>query len=488
MTLVLLLAALVANPPSVIQPSAVRPDSSDLRLVLADWFRSAARAAPGQWGVAIADERGQFLWGINPTKPLIPASIVKIFTTGFGRTIVGPNGRQITRVIGDGTLDPLSGAWKGTWALELNGDPTFEREGRAGAMLSDLADQLYHTGIRRLTGPLLVKQSNGDNADARYPSAWSRRHRGKNFAPLVGPLTLNENSISIAIAPGNRVGGAPAVLTANPTGILSLVTIRARTVSGSRNRLVYRRQASGHWIVTGSIGVRARPRTYTGVTNDPRAMLEAAWAQALAEAQIEWVQADALSAPPEATEPSVLAQVVSPTFDSVASEVNRRSSNIGAELMLRWAAAGDQGSAALLTQHVRQVTGDYTGVHLADGSGLSSEDRASPWSFASYLANFPTLPEGRNFPLLLPANGTGTLKRLSRWIPEEGVVRAKTGTLGNSATLAGYLGQKDGMLVISLMYNGSHVYDARQQQWRLFRLLGANGVVIPTDSLGAFGG
>jgi hypothetical protein len=33
------------------------------------------------------------------------------------------------------------------------------------------------------------------------------------------------------------------------------------------------------------------------------------------------------------------------------------------------------------------------------------------------------------------------------------------------------------------MYNGPRVYTARQEQWKLFRLLGAEGVLIPEDSL-----
>jgi hypothetical protein len=32
------------------------------------------------------------------------------------------------------------------------------------------------------------------------------------------------------------------------------------------------------------------------------------------------------------------------------------------------------------------------------------------------------------------------------------------------------------------MYNGRRPYTARQAQWKLFRELGANGVVIPADS------
>jgi hypothetical protein len=47
----------------------------------------------------------------------------------------------------------------------------------------------------------------------------------------------------------------------------------------------------------------------------------------------------------------------------------------------------------------------------------------------------------------------------------------------------GYLGRPEGTLVVALMYNGGRPWAARQAQWRLFRELGANGVVIPSDTL-----
>jgi len=48
--------------------------------------------------------------------------------------------------------------------------------------------------------------------------------------------------------------------------------------------------------------------------------------------------------------------------------------------------------------------------------------------------------------------------------------------------VVGYLGGADGVLLVSLMYNGRRPWAARQAQWQLFRELGADGVVIPTDS------
>lgn len=473
--------ALVLAVVSIGPPAPLAAQVSDDALVgrLTTWFETASRRAPGQWGIAVADQTGRMLWSVNPHQPMVPASTVKLFTTGFARSILGGSARRSTRVVGMGGVDPESGAWVGSWALELNGDPTLERAQGSGPTLYDLALQLASSGIRKLTGPLQVQSADGP-ANATYPAAWSQRHRGRLFAPPVGPLTLHENIVWITVRPGAKVGRRARLVETAPAGITSLVTVSATTKAGRRTRLGLARRKDGGWIVTGTIGIRASQRRLTAVASDPKVVLNAVWGSALARAGISWNRAPYIGAPPEG-EPQILAEVASAPLDSLASEINRRSLNLGAELLLQWAGGRDK-APERLTQHVLDVIGSSEGVYLTDGSGLSYDDRVAPSAFISYLAKFPSTAAGQNFPQLLPANGTGTLRRLNTGFPGEGVVRAKTGTLGQVSTVVGYLGGADGVLLVSLMYNGSRPWAARQAQWKLFRDLGADGVVIPTDS------
>jgi D-alanyl-D-alanine carboxypeptidase/D-alanyl-D-alanine-endopeptidase (penicillin-binding protein 4) len=430
----------------------------------------------------VADQTGRMLWSMNPDHPLVPASTVKLFTTGFARSVLGGTARRPTRVVGIGAVNPETGAWEGTWALELNGDPTLERAQGSGPTLYDLALQLASAGIRKLKGPLQVQSAEGP-ANAVYPAAWSSRHRGRLFAPPIGPLTLHENIVWITLRPGAKVGHKVRLVETAPQGITSLVTVTATTKAGRRSRLRLARRKDGGWIVSGTIGVRASARRLTAVASDPKVVLNAVWGSALAKAGISWNRAPAASPPPESA-PQVLPEVASAPLDSLASEINRRSLNLGAELLLQWAGGRDRAHERL-TQHVREVIGSSEGVYLADGSGLSYEDRVTPSAFIAYLARFPGTAAGQNFPQLLPANGTGTLRRLNSGFPGEGVVRAKTGTLQQVSTVVGYLGRSEGVLLVSLMYNGNRPWAARQAQWKLFRELGADGVVIPTDSVPA---
>ncbi len=471
------LVGVLAGPLPCLGQDAAR--SPTLQQQLDTWFRNASKRAPGEWGVAVADVQGRLVWGIQPTRPLIPASTVKLLTTGFARSVVGGEARKATRVIGNGQLDPATGDWNGTWALELNGDPTFERGG-GSTSLGELASQLATRGVRHLTGPLTITSSEG-RPEASFPSTWSVRHRGRVFAPLVGNLTIHDNLVAATVAPGAKVGRPVQLVGSAPHGADALFEVKAKTVEGRRSRLRVEAQPNGRYLVAGTMGIRARTRTLARAATDVQAVLDATWRAALADAGIEWTQASGLGG--RSGMPLVLAEVRSPVFDSIATEVNRRSLNLGAELLLKWGAGNDAVPADRLTAHVQQITGDYAGVRLVDGSGLSDQNRVSPWTFVSYLARFPLAPGGRNFPMLLPANGSGTLWTLANGLPERGVVRAKTGTLGNVASLVGYLGRPDGVLLVSVIYNGPRVYSARQSQWMLFRALGADGVVIPADSV-----
>jgi D-alanyl-D-alanine carboxypeptidase/D-alanyl-D-alanine-endopeptidase (penicillin-binding protein 4) len=289
--------------------------------------------------------------------------------------------------------------------------------------------------------------------------------------------------IVLNVAPGAKSGRRAVLVETSPKGLNALVDVHATTVAGRRSRLTIRRMADGGYLVNGQVGVGAGVRQLKTVASDPKAVLAAAWAQALEDAGIGW---DRSPQPVTFDENpnTVLAEVLSESFDSLASGINRRSLNLGAELLLRWAGGAERG-AELLTEYVQQVAKVDGGVHLVDGSGMSHEDRVTPATFIAYMANVQDTPGGHNFPYLLPANGVGTLARLAGGMPQPGVVRAKTGTLNGVSTLVGFLGQKDGMYLVSLMYNGPRSRTAKRSQWQFFRLLGAEGVTITSDSTDA---
>ncbi len=317
-------------------PLRAQTSSSWVEEQVGGWYSMAKKMAPGRWGIAIADQQGNLLWSASVDEPFTPASTVKLLTTGFARSVVGGDARRDTRVMGVGQLSE-SGEWKGRWWLELNGDVTLERLPGTGPSFRDLAEQLHTAGVRELRGPMEISSETG-TADAIYPAVWSSKHRGRSFAPLIGPLMLHENIVMVGVAPASKAGGRAVLFSAAPRGIAPLVTIRAMTRSGRRSRLSLTQLPNGTFVINGTIGLRARPRTLLATMANPRQVLEAVWAQALKDEGITWDRTGSNRVAAAGDAAQVLASVQSAVFDSVASEINRRSLNPGAELLLQWAA------------------------------------------------------------------------------------------------------------------------------------------------------
>ena len=304
---------------------------------------------------------GRVLWSVSAEVELIPASTTKVFTTGFSRTTMGGEGRITTRVIGDGTLEPATGRWLGTWALELGGDPTLERTGRGGPTLRELAKQLRARGIATLVR-VRSRIASRTGEPASYVSLdLVVRLPGPALRPAGRAGHAAREHHLAHLRPGRDIGSPPQLVSAFPDGVDRLVRMAATTVGGAGRRLSLRADSDGGWTLNGTIGVERRSAGLSAVAHDPSRLLAAVWASALERAGIRWLMRGgpvSLAAPRAV----VLAQVESATLDSVAIEINRRSLNIGAELMLQWGAGSQTTGPALVTQHVRQVVGPMARV------------------------------------------------------------------------------------------------------------------------------
>lgn len=167
-----------------------------------------------------------------------------------------------------------------------------------------------------------------------------------------------------------------------------------------------------------------------------------------------------------ATTAKQLGGVESPPLVDLIEPMLQHSDNMLAEVLLRQVALakGQPATFAGTSAAERDVlaalglpVGD---THLVDGSGLSRQDRVSPRFLTGVLA----LVAGGRQPNLWPvstglpvAAWSGTLA--SRYggteAPADGLVRAKTGSLTGTDTLAGMVMDKDGrLLVFAMMAEG----------------------------------
>lgn len=130
----------------------------------------------------------------------------------------------------------------------------------------------------------------------------------------------------------------------------------------------------------------------------------------------------------------------------------KRSDNQYAELMFRRLPA----PAHTVRRIVAEAEGDTAQLIIADGSGLSHQNRVTPLTLVHLLRYAHARPEVFHalYASLPIAGRDGTLASRMRGTAAEGNVRAKTGTIRGVSTLSGYVTAPNGhLLCFSVMNN-----------------------------------
>lgn len=161
-----------------------------------------------------------------------------------------------------------------------------------------------------------------------------------------------------------------------------------------------------------------------------------------------------------ATSPATAVEVghiESAPMSEIVDEMLTNSDNSIAEILghlmaiKRGLPATFEGAASAVTTILREMGVPMDGVVISDNSGLSILDRLTPKALVSILRMMATCESNCHWGSLgmgLPVGGlTGTLSKRFDGTDLKGWVRAKTGTLIMSSTLAGYMTTEAGRVL-----------------------------------------
>jgi D-alanyl-D-alanine carboxypeptidase/D-alanyl-D-alanine-endopeptidase (penicillin-binding protein 4) len=129
------------------------------------------------------------------------------------------------------------------------------------------------------------------------------------------------------------------------------------------------------------------------------------------------------------------------------------------------------GGARIAARFAKRIGGRPS--RLADGSGLSRANRASPYRVVRLLLAMRKRDEFRPFVRSLSIAGRdGTLGPRMRSGPARGHCRGKTGTLSDVSAVSGYCRARSGdTYVFSILMNGVDPYGARNLQDSMLQAL-----------------
>jgi len=428
-----------------------------------------------RWGVFVMSMKdGRVLYSRNGDKLFTPASNMKIYTTAVALDLLGADYRWRTSVYADKQPDP-SGMIDGDVTLFGRGDPDLDSSGKNG--LGSLADQLYQHGVRHVRGNIV-----GDESYFRgelYGLGWQWNDLQWYFGAEPSALTVDENSLELAIAPANKIGAAGSLTLNRGTHYLHLSNNTNTVERDATTTIGINRGLSDFDIrVWGDFPVGGRPFTANLSIPNPARWAATLFRDALIARGIK-VEGEARSrdfrvAETEKFDPQKaieLAQESSAALSEIVRHTNKQSDNLYAELILRTlgkergASApdpdprrnrerGDDEAGTAVVKSWLDRNGIATDdLSLRDGSGLSRLDLVTPEATARLLVAIARTDSAAAFHDSLPIAGhDGTLR--DRLASSSGRVVAKTGTLTYTHSLSGYATTPGGeILAFSIFCN-----------------------------------
>lgn len=388
------------------------------------------------WGFVIYDPKTKkILNSYNETQSFVPASTTKLLTTETALALLGPKFRWTTQLEYSGTVDE-SGTLNGNLYIVGSGDPSLgTRKGGAASyteLVSDFVSAIATAGIKKVKGNLVIQTAVfKDNKLPVLPANIVWMENGSYYLPVGTTQNIDPRSEKIIAKQNNPFQD----------------TKRYFYVSPYNQQMVYAEQFSGGYVTT------KLPDAPSYLATAVRTSLIKRGVPVSGTVVTKMVD-------PEPEKRVFLTNYKSPQLRDIVYATNQPSDNALAEALLRMVGfqkEGDQGLESgrmVVTEHLRSVNFDMTGLNYMDGSGLSKSNLVTPLAQVKFLAGIMNSPYYKDFHDSLPIAGqTGTLKKMF-FGNSYGQIFAKTGTLNRVKTLAGYVKTRSGRtLTFSLLVN-----------------------------------
>jgi D-alanyl-D-alanine carboxypeptidase/D-alanyl-D-alanine-endopeptidase (penicillin-binding protein 4) len=409
---------------------------------------------------------GETLYRRNGATWLVPASTMKVLTSVAAAERLGWGYRFETRLVAMGPI--VNGTLRGDLLVVGSGDPSISpRHDARGDVFEDWARALKAHGLRHIAGHVI-----GDDSAVEQPGwgvGWAWDDLVEGYGAAYAALQYREGEVAVTIGPG-MTPGAPAVLFLSPAYHGLLVVNRAVTgPAGSEPALSLAREPGTRFLsVSGRAPLGGDGSTAVTAVANPTLYFTDELRAALVRHGIEVDGAaadiDDLSDRPRASDGRVLLVDQSPPLSEIVDVALKWSRNAHAEALLlaldATPPAAAQDALPVLRETLAGLGVPPEGYTTRDGSGLSRNDYLSADTLVATLTAAWERPHLRGaLQAALPHAGrSGSLANRLKGTPAEARVWAKTGSMSNVRSLAGYVETAAGEpLVFAVLVNGFDV-------------------------------
>ncbi len=404
-------------------------------------------AAAGSAVLVVSRDRGDTLYAHEMDRLYTPASNRKLFVAATALHYLGADFRFQTPLIA--TAESQGDTLNGDLVLIGRGDPDLTTDG-----LASLADSVISRGIRVVTGNIMVDDGYFD--DVEWGSGWMWDDGPYWYWPYINALTLNDNTVSVEVAPGAEAGDSVRVEIDPPTAYVELNVDAVTSPPDVESTL----EVDRHWTpkenvidVTGSLPAESEPVVAIRSIEDPALYAGTILAELLEARGVELL-GTVQSGTIEETAIDTLAIHVSEPLAVSVENLLKESDNLTAEQLVKVVGAElsgapgtyESGLAAEYLFLANQVGIDTLALKLADGSGVSRYNLVTAGQIMQLLLYMADRTDiGEPFLAALPIAGLdGTLEERMVDTAAAGVASAKTGSLAGVSSLSGYVTSANG--------------------------------------------
>ena len=388
---------------------------------------------------------------------LVPASVLKLFTTASALEILGPDKTFETKVYFDGVQKGK--ILEGNIYLVGAGDPSFgskdfENKPDYEELFSFWTVILKDKGINEIKGNIYA--DNSFFSGMLLPWRTSFKNVGNYFAPKADALSIANNKYKI-IFPSVKEGEKNIIpLLTDPQ--IDSIKFKSEVYSSPniKSEDVYAtfEPASNIINLNGTLPVTEKQTEIYGAIPNPAKFAAESFLKSLQNAGIKIIGKAGVKNGGDYSHKKILFSYASPTVKELVKHTNKRSDNLYAEVLLRDISAytDGQGTAKDGLDKIKNTLINFgiseQDFDIYDASGLSYSSNVSCQATVTLLEEILKKPYAKDFKDSLVIAGNANEKnifaaRVSK-SPFAFKTLLKTGALDKARTVAGYTKDKKG--------------------------------------------
>lgn len=412
---------------------------------------SAAKLGKAKAGISVVDlQTGEVLADYRGDQPMVPASNMKILTSGAALLTLGPSFVFKTQIDRLGDRITITGS----------GDPALADP----EVLSRMQPPMTVDGVLEILAEAVKKNSAEPvsqividdrvfDRELVHPT-WPADQLNRWYCAEVNGLNFHTNVLYVFPRPSPEGAGRPPAFSFQPAAPWLEFAVKARTVNDGKNTAWLSREDASHFTLYGEVRFPAQVPVQVTLTESGQFMgrlladrLTKAGVQVGAGAAPDAIVR--LAAADEKLEKGSTAAVVTTSIEDILRRCNVDSHNLYAESLFKRVArevTGEPGSWQSGASVMRMLLSQKLGPEFAattnvvDGSGMSKYNTVAPATFTRWLGTLARDSSVSDvFLASLATPGEGTLQSRFAGMKLANQVRAKSGAINNVRCLSGYV-------------------------------------------------